>query len=123
MRNFQEKNRFKKIMQSKPVLAFLGITVLVFAWSVLGLVGRMRETIQNKKIAENKIEDLQKEKAELLSNMNQLKTDKGIEENIREKFAWGKDGEGMVQIVDDKNAPRTDTGKSGFFSFIKSWFK
>ena len=117
MKNFQEKRRLKQIMQSKPVLVLLGIMIFIFAWSVCGLVGKMQETIKNKKIAENKINDLQKEKTELLSNINQLKTDKGVEENIREKYGLAKEGEGMVVIVDDKNLPVIDTKNksAGFF--------
>ena len=112
-------------MQSKPVLALLGIMILVFAWSVFGLVGKMQETIRNKRVAEEKIQELQKEKAELLSNINQLKTDKGVEASIREKFGLAKDGEGVVVVVDDQNSPKTDTENksAGFFSKIMNWFK
>lgn len=112
-------------MQSKPVLVFLGIIILVFAWSVLGLVGKMQETIKNKKIADDKIQELQKEKEKLLSDINELKTDKGVEKSIREKFGLAKEGEGMVVVVDDKNPPVAgeDAGKKGFFSFLKNLFR
>ena len=125
MRNFQEKRRLNQIMHSKPVLIILGIMVLIFAYSVFGLVGKMRETINNKKIAEEKIQELQKEKEQLTANINQLKTNQGMEENIREKFGLAKDGEGMVVVVDDKNSPTADTENkpAGFFSKIANWFK
>jgi len=125
MRNFQEKRRFKQVMQSKPVLALLGIMILVFAWSVFGLIGKMRETIKNKEVAEEKIQELQKEKEQLTNNINQLKTNQGIEENIREKYGLAKDGESMIVVVDDKNSPATDTENKpvGFFSKIVNWFK
>ena len=85
----------------------------------------MRETINNKKIAEEKIQELQKEKEQLTNNINQLKTDQGIEENIRENLALGKDGEGMVVITDDKDSPTADTNNQpiSFFSKIANWFK
>jgi cell division protein FtsB len=99
--------------------------ILVFAWSICGLIGRMQETIKNKKVAEEKIQELQKEKDQLTTNINQLKTDQGVEENIREKFGLAKDGEGMVVVVDDKNSPATDTENksTSFFSEIMDWFK
>jgi len=76
-------------------------------------------------VAEEKIQELQKEKAELLSNINQLKTDKGMEASIREKFGLAKEGEDMVVVVDDKDSPKTDSSakSAGFFSFLKNWFK
>jgi cell division protein FtsB len=125
MKNFQEKKRFRQVMQSKPVLMLLGIMILVFAYSVFGLVGRMQETIKNKEVAEEKIQELQKEKDQLTANINELKTDQGVEENIREKFGLAKDGEGMVVVTDDKNSTVTDTEDepTSFFSKIINFFK
>jgi len=125
MRNFQEKRKSKRLVESKPVLVLLCILLLFFAWNVFGLIGRVRETIKNKKMAQDKVENLQKQKDELLYNTNQLKTDKGIEENIREKFGFAKEGEGMVVVTDDKNVVEENTGNqsSSFFSFIKNLFK
>ena len=124
MQNFQNKKNFKHVMQSKPFLILLGIMVLVFAYSVFGLIGKMRETIRNKNAAETKIEALQKQKAELSSNIDQLKTNQGVEENIRETFGLAKEGEGMVVVVDDKNtAGDIDAKPTGFFSKIANWFK
>ena len=125
MRNFQEKKRFKQVMQSKPVLVVLGIVILVFAWSVFGLVGKMRETIKNRQVAEEKIQALQKEKEQLTNNIDQLKTNQGLEENIREKFGLAKDGEGMVVVTDDKDSSVGGAGNksAGFFSKIINWFK
>ena len=81
-------------------------------------------TRENRKIAENKVQELELEKEKLSSDIAKLKTEKGIEENIREKFGLAKEGEGMIVIVEDKN-PQTEQNdfSEGFFSFFKSWFK
>ena len=112
-------------MESKPILITLGIVVLVFAYSVFGLVGKMQETIKNKNIAQAKIADLQKTKDTLSANINQLNTVEGQEESIRNKFGWAKEGEGEIVIVDDKTQPTaaTQANSSGFFSFFKNLFK
>ena len=125
MRNFQEKRKWKNVMESKPILITLGIVVLVFAYSVFGLVGKMQETIKNKNIAQAKIADLQKTKDTLSANINQLNTVEGQEESIRNKFGWAKEGEGEIVIVDDKTQPTaaTQANSSGFFSFFKNLFK
>lgn len=125
MRNFQEKRRYKQIMRSKPVLMLLGIIIVVFAWSIFGLVGKMQETIKNKKIGEDKVQELQTSKEKLSEEINKLQTEKGIEENIRKNYDVVKDGEGMIVVVEDKNLPevQTENKSIGFFSFFKSWFK
>ena len=111
-------------MESRPALAFLGIIVLIFAWSVFGLVGKAQETTKNKKIAEDKITELQKEKSTLSLDIDKLKTDKGLEENIREKFGYAKEGEGMVVVVDDtKSNQPAPVASSGISRFFKRLFK
>ncbi|MFZ3015908.1 MAG: septum formation initiator family protein [Minisyncoccia bacterium] len=111
-------------MQSKIALFLLGVLIIVFSWSIIQLIGKMQDTNKNKKIAENKISELQKQKEKLIYDITNLNTDKGKEENIRERFGFAKEGEEMIVVVDDKNL--LDLGKEtktkGFFSFIKNLF-
>jgi len=124
MRNFQEKRGIRHIMQSRLILVFLGVIILVFAWSVIQLVSKAKETAKNKNIAEDKIAELQKGKEKLSSDIAKFQTEKGIEENIREKFGLAKEGENMIVIIEDKNLPEKEEVESnGFFSFLKNWFK
>ena len=114
-------------MHSKPVLLFLAILLLIFSFGVIGFMGKMQLTIENRKIAENKLISLEKEKEKLSSDVAKLKSQDWVEESIRLKFGLAKEGEGVIVVVDDKNPPeppKKDSG--GFFSFLffwKNWFK
>lgn len=125
MRNLEQKNIWRKVMQSKPVLIFLGILILIFAWSVFGFWNKMRETSRNKQIVEDKINQLKQQKEKLSSEIDSLNTQEGKEKFIRENFGLVKDGEDMTVIVEDKNSPSSseNADSSGFFSFIKNLFK
>lgn len=124
MKSFQPKRGFRNIIHSRPVLALLGILLLVFAWGVIGFMGKMVATVENRKIAENKVAQLEQEKEKLSSDIAKLKTDAGVEESIREKFGLAKEGEGEIVIVEDKNPPKaSDSHSKGFFSFFMNWFK
>jgi cell division protein FtsB len=126
MKNFQKKNRQRTFLQSKFVLVVLGLLIITFSWSIIELAGKLQNTIENKKIAENKVKELQKEKEGLLYDIANLNTDKGVEESIRERFGLAKDGEEMIIIVDDKNSTETvnnKPGNKGLFSFLKNLFK
>ena len=124
MRNFQHKRDWRDIMQSRPVLVFLIVLVFIFAWSVFGFMGKMKVTIENKKIAENQAIELKEKKDKLLSDITKLKTENGVEESIRTKFGLAKEGEGLIVIVDDKNPPEVPKQEpSGFFSFWKNLFE
>lgn len=125
MKSFQRKRGFRNIVYSRPVLAFLGVLVLIFAFGIIGFMSKMKVTIENRKIAESKIAQLNKEKEKLSSDITKLKTDQGVEESIRQKFGLTKEGEGLIVIVEDKNGPKIPLGTNagGFFSFFKNLFK
>jgi len=124
MKNFQAKKRYKKIMQSKPVLIILGICLIFFIWNIVKLTGKAIETKKNRDIAQNKIIELQKQKDELELKIQKLNTEKGMEENIREKFGFAKEGEGMILVVDDQNKidNKEVENKNSFLNFLKKLF-
>ena len=111
-------------MESKPILAVLGILLLVFAWGVISFMSKAAETSKNKKMAESKVAELETEKEKLSSDIARLKTEAGVEENIREKFGLAKEGEGLIVVVDDKNkAVDAEEDSGGFWVFLKNLFR
>lgn len=125
MKSFQKKSRHKIILQSRFVLFLLGFLIVVFSWSMVELAGKMQDTIKNRRIAENKALELQIEKENLLLDIANLNTSKGIEESIRDRFGLAKEGEEMIIIVEDKNLNENveNSEKKSFFPFLKNLFK
>jgi len=125
MRSFQKSRKLKYIMRSKLFLMFLGIVIFAFIYSMFGFVDKMEETSKNRKIVEDKIIELEKSKEKLNSEIVKLKTEKGVEESIREKFGLAKEGENMIMVIDDKNSAeiQEEPDSGSFWSIIKGWFK
>lgn len=125
MKNFQEKKRFKHIMQSWPVLIFLGILLLFFAMGVFDFMIKMRETSKNLKIVKVKVLEFQQTKKKLSKDIENLKTEKGLEENIREKFGLAKEGEDLIIVIDSKENLELDdkTKQNWLILFFNNWFK
>ena len=124
MRNFKKQTGFHRILNSRPVLGLFFLFLIFFAWGVFRFFGKMNITLENKRNAENKLMDLQKQKDKLSASISDLKTENGVEENIREKFGLVKEGENVIIVVDDKNKiPTPETKTSTFFSSIRNWFK
>lgn len=122
MRDFQQKKRWRSVVESWPVLILLGLLLLFFAWGVIGLFGRMQETRENRKLAENRLTELEKKKEIFSADVAKLGSEEGIEESIRERFPVVKEGEGLIVVVDEKNkAPEPIEEKKGFFSFLFFW--
>lgn len=122
MRNFQQKKRWRNIVESWPVLILLGILLLFFAWGIIGLARRMQVTRENRQIAENKLHELQQKREAFSADVAKLNSQSGIEESIRERFPVVKEGEGLIIVVDEKEKPGEPKPENGgFFSFLKFW--
>ena len=124
MRNFQEQNKWSHIMQSRPVLFILFLIVVFFLWSIIGLVSKAEETSKNKNLAEDRKQELLDKKERLTKDIEKLNTEKGIEESIRDKFGYVKQGEEMIVVVENKNPTIVpDQKATGIFGFFKRLFK
>ncbi|KKR79782.1 MAG: Septum formation initiator [Candidatus Nomurabacteria bacterium GW2011_GWA2_40_9] len=124
MRNFQEKKSGRRILESWPFLVVLTVVILVFAYGVFDLLNKMKDTKENKDIAEAKVNELENRKEKLGEDINNLNTDEGKERVFRENFGLARAGEGLIVIVDDKEKIADETvEKKGFFSFLKNLFK
>jgi len=125
MRNFQEKSRLKSFFHSWPVLIIMGMIILFFAWNVILLLGKMKQTKENKDLAEERVVELERKKEMLTIDTAKLDTDEGKETSIREKFGFAKEGEKLIVIVEEKNSSDTEEKpkKRGFFSFFFNLFK
>ena len=122
MRDFQQKKRWRNILQSWPILILMIIVLVFFAWGIIGLMFKVQTTRENRKLAENKLIELQNKKEIFQTDVAKLESQSGIEESIREKFPVVKEGEGLILIVEDKNKIEEPKVKEeGFFSFLFFW--
>ncbi|HEU0085898.1 MAG TPA: septum formation initiator family protein [Candidatus Paceibacterota bacterium] len=126
MRNFQpKKNRLRRIVESPPFLVLLFAIVVLFSWSVFGFFEKMRETEAKRETAEEKVAELSEKKEKLTRDIEYLETDRGVEDNIREKFGFVKEGEKVIVIVEDENfsTQSIEEEKGSFWKFIRNIFK
>jgi cell division protein FtsB len=122
MRDFQQKKRWRSVLESWPVLILLALLLLFFAWGIVSLFSRMQTTRENKQLAEKKLIELQKKKETFTGDVEKLNTQSGIEETIREKFPVVKEGEGLVIVVEDKNKPEEiKEEEGGILSYLYFW--
>lgn len=124
MSNFQEKNPYKRFIHSKLGLIFLGIFLVFFTWNIIKFLLKANETARNRKIAEENVVKLEAQKERLNADIEKLKTDKGTEEIIRDKFGLAKQGEGLVVVVDTvNNKTSKESSQMTFWDRMKKWFK
>lgn len=108
MFDFHERRKLRNIVYSKPILFILGVAVIFFSYSVWGAFQKERETITKKNQREDVLNELQERKDILIEEIDSLKTDRGIEAEIREKFEVANEGENIIIIVDPPESDVAD---------------
>jgi len=112
MLNFKEKRTVKRFLYSKITIVLLAIILVFLLNSAFGVYKKAKFAYENKERVSGNLTELQERETALLINIEKLKTNRGIESEIREKFGVVKNGEEVVVIVDSKTEKEEDSGQS-----------
>jgi len=122
---FKKKKNTKTIIYSWATLFILVVFSGILLFGVVDIIKKSRETTKNKAAALKQLATLEEQEIQLQSEIGNLKTEEGIEENIRDRFFMVKEGEEFIVIVDDEAENQNqDTNKKGigFIQFFKNIF-
>lgn len=85
----------------------MAAVLVLMSLAAFNIYKKYRESSENRKRAQGELESLEQRNRELSSRIERLKTERGLEEEIRKKFNVAKEGEGVVIIV-----PKSGTSSS-----------
>jgi len=102
----------------------LAVVVLFGLWAVIGVYMKERESSDLRQQAEAHLKDLQTRETALNGKIASLETERGQEAALRDEYQVGKEGEGMITIVDK---PATTSSGSpqdeqGWWSKVFWWW-
>jgi hypothetical protein len=109
MVEFNRKKTYKKYIYSPLTLLVLFIFFLVLLKALWGVYAKERLSsryLEREQLEYNRILDRKKE---LAQSLEFLKTEQGMEAEIRSKFRVVKDGESVAVIVSDEKTESTTT--------------
>src|SRR3989338_2608644 len=104
MRDFQEKGKIRRLLESRPALFIFTLLILLSAWNLIGFWQKMDETGKNRRMAEEKAAELGASKKNLEFEIGRLESDRGIEEVLRENYGLAREGEGVIVVIEDRSA-------------------
>ncbi len=113
MSAFDEKRRLKRFLYSWPALLFLVGMVGWLASGVWGIYAKERLTRATLESRQEELAEVEGRERELATSINELKTPRGVEKELREKFEVARPGEGVLVIVEGPPHER-DEGASSF---------
>lgn len=119
---FQERQKIRKILYSKVTLVVLFVVLFAVGNGALAIHQKAEIARSERDIAERSLTELEARTTELKTSLALLKSERGIEESVRQKYTVARPGEEIVVVVDDslkkgKNGEAVDT-KSLWQRFI-----
>ncbi len=102
MREFQDKQKIKKRLYSKTSVLVLLIIVIFIGRGVLSVYAKESSSRMELELLEKKKAELDSRLASVSANNSRLRTEEGIESEIRSKFDVVKADEGVIVVVDEK---------------------
>lgn len=120
----QKKPSYKKFIHSPGALFVLFILTLIVLKALWGVYKKERLSAEYLAREQGEYNKMIARKNELTQSVEYLKTDRGVEAEIRSKFRVVKEGESVAVIVDNDastSAPEvsTTTNKSGWQKFTE----
>jgi cell division protein FtsB len=98
---FQGRRTLRYVFNSPITLVVLIIAVALLSRSVFDIYKRNQMATINRVDTDKKLSELEAKKDRLATEIEKLKTNRGVEEELRNKFQITKDGERVLVIVDE----------------------
>ena len=108
MKEFQQKQKTRRRLYSLPVLAVLSILTIFMIRGVVEVVQIRQTSVIDVNRLQEKVSILSDRERELEGGIERLKTEAGINEEIKEKFNVTQSDEQVAIIVDAKKATSTE---------------
>ena len=124
--DFHEKRRLKGYLYSRTTAVVLLLLAIPLAVSVYGRFVAERKVAAKREETVQELAALKERAAVLEAEVGRLKSERGIEEEIRDRYEVSKVGEKVVVILGDSatDAPSTtatttkDSEAGGFWSYL-----
>lgn len=120
MRSFEGRRDPMRLMWRRLAAIILLLLIALAVRGVWGVFKKSQESAELRQKAEAELSDLKVREGELRADISSLKTDRGIEEELRQRYDLSHSDEGVIVIVDPP-APPPEPRQTTFQKF-KNWF-
>ncbi len=124
MATFREKHDPIRVFWRRLGMVALLALVIMAASGVWNVYHKDRESRALRMQSELELAQLTQQQTQLNARINKLESPRGKEETLRQQYAVGKQGEGMIIIVDpeqSKESPATTTPAMHWIERLFDW--
>lgn len=118
--DIKKRNKFGKIIYSWPILILLAALIILAGKNVFEVYKNEHTSRLNREKSEKVLMSLEERNDFIVSGIETLRTEKGIEAEIRNKFRVVKEGEQLAVII---NSDKDKNKKSDIIETETIWTK
>ncbi len=107
-----------QLVYSKVTILITVFFIIVLIPGVYGIYKKVSESEKDRKAAERELADLETREQMLVLKVDRGNTDRGLEEQIREKYNVAKEGESVIVLVDKPIAASTTQNEANVFKAV-----
>lgn len=121
----EQKRRFRKMLYSKISIIFLLAICVFLAKGLVGVHDKARESMDRRNLSAGRLSQLSAREEQLKKEIERLESRVGLEEELRNRYSFSKEGEKMIVIVDEseKKASKNVEDEQEIHEKIATWFK
>lgn len=126
MFDFQEKRQMRRLLYSKVTIAILFIIAFFLLMSAFERFKVERETAAKLELRKEDLKKLELRAEALRYQVDHMKNERGIEEELRSRFDVAREGEKVIILLADpkqKKTSTTSTASSTESKTKRSWFE
>lgn len=107
MLDFQQKKKVRKVLYSRITIFLLLVVVIFLARATYNIYSKEKISGQDYATVLKNFNDLKQRSATLSLDINNLSTENGQEEEIRDKYSVAKPGETVVVVLNSTSGTST----------------
>lgn len=120
LKELEQKQKIKRVVYSWPSLVVMALVTVLLVKGAAGIMTIERDSAGRVEVLESQSEALVMRESDLKAEIERLKTDEGIVEEIKDKFSVTREGE-FVAIIVDERTKATTTPKENKIWYKKFW--
>lgn len=121
MYELRQKKKRPPFLYSPVAIGLLIIVLLAMGRATWNVYGKQSESAEKRRQAETELNALKERQKVLTAELERLKTQEGIEAEIRENYSLAKQGEGLAIIITDEDQ-RAQVQQKGSVSSVSTRF-
>jgi cell division protein FtsB len=104
MRQFHKKKQIRKYLYSKFSIFLMFILIFFLSRGTIGIYQKHQESLSRKNLSAARLARLEQREAEIKDEIYRLESRLGIEEELRSRYSFAKEGEKLIIILNNNES-------------------